>query len=262
MDVTEPRGTRLNGHAKERHMSMEESRPIKRTVVWVTSVLALVLMPTAGCGGGDDRDGAGKAKPREKAIDGTFVGKVLGTSAFVAVVASPAEAKKEKRSVTVYVSDGKNLSEWLPGSAQHNSFSATSEDRDAEVEGKLGGKGVTGSVKLPDGKTVRFKADRATGAAGLYDLTVSSRGKLEGASAAGIGLKGETALQQGIGSLKLADGRRRKFDVTEAAAGSVTRLQAGQLRLIVLGDGELRGAGMPRSTGGEGDSGFFVRSSS
>jgi len=245
-------------------MSMDESRRTRWTRVCVSSGAALLLAGSAGCGGGDGGgdDAAGKAKAREKAIDGTFVGKVSGTNAFVAVVAAPVLGKQEKRDVTVYLSDGKRLSEWFPGTVLSNSFSARSDDRDAEAKGKLTGKAVTGTVKLPDGKTVRFKANRATGAAGLYDLKVSPDGELSGASAAGVGVKGETTLKQGTGMLKLADGKRRKFDVVGDSAGEAARLRAGQVRLIVLGGGQLRGAGKPRAKGSAGDSGFFIRSSS
>ena len=65
------------------------------------------------------------------------------------MVASPAAAKKDRRDVAVYVSDGSPLNEWLPGSVLRNSFSASSDDHDTEAEGKLSGDSVTGTVKLP-----------------------------------------------------------------------------------------------------------------
>lgn len=60
----------------------------------------------------------------------------------------------------------------------------------------------------------------------------------------------------GSGTLKLADGTRHRFDVAAIATGSELRLRSGRLRVIVLGDGELRGAGRARGSGG-----FFIRSS-
>jgi hypothetical protein len=217
-------------------------------------VAAIVLIPLAGCGGDGD-----KGNSVEKMVDGTFVGKVAGTKAFVAVVAAPVVGKQDKRDVSVYVTDGKRLSEWFAGSGASNSFTASSDDRDAEIKGKLSGKAVTGTLKLPGGKTVDYQANTATGAAGLYDLTVSRDGELSGASAAGIGLKGEAPLERGVGTLKLADGKRHKFDLTgDAAAGA--SLKSGQVRLIVLGDGELSGAGKRRSVKGSGDPAFLIRS--
>jgi hypothetical protein len=218
---------------------------VKRAAVWVSCAGVLGLAALAGCGGDDGRrnDRAGKA------VDGTFVGKLAGTNTFVAVVASPAARGKDDRAVNVYVSDGERISEWLTGSVKSNSFAARSGD--AQVDGSIKRETVTGTVKLADGKPARYEAARATGPAGLYDLTVSAKGKLSGASATGVGLTGEAPLRErGTGTLKLADGKRRRFDVTAEEAAN---LRVGELRLIVLRDGELRGAA---------DSGYFVRSSS
>ena len=225
----------------------------KRTRTWLTCSAVLVMAPLAGCGG-EER---AAQKPTTKPFDGTFLGKVTGTNALVAVVAAPAAGKQERQAVLIYLSDGSKLSEWLASPVERNTFAAASDDRDAEVKGELNGNSVKGTVRLPDGKEVRYEARKATGAAGLYQLTVSPKGKLTGASATGIGLTGKTALvADGSGTIKLADGTRHKFDVTGNAAGSDLQLQSGQLRLIVRGDGELRGAGRAR-----GSEGFFVSGS-
>jgi hypothetical protein len=225
-------------------------KPTRTRLSFSAVVLAAAL---AGCGG-DDRAGE---KPSTKPLEGTFLGKVTGTNALVAVVAAPTLERQERQAVRVYLSDGSKLSEWLDAAVERNSFAAASADRDAEVKGELNGNSVKGTIRLPGGKTVRYEASRATGAAGLYELTVSPKGKLSGASATGIGLTGRTAVgADGSGTLKLADGTRHKFDVTGNAEASELQLRSGQLRVIVLGDGELRGAGRAR-----GDGGFFIRSS-
>ena len=225
----------------------------KRTWTWLTCSAVLVMAPLAGCGG-EER---AAQKPTTKPFDGTFLGKVTGTNALVAVVAAPAVGKQERQGVLIYLSDGSKLSEWLASPVERNTFAAASDDRDAEVKGELNGNSVKGTIRLPGGKTVRYEASRATGAAGLYELTVSPKGKLSGASATGIGLTGRTAVgADGSGTLKLADGTRHKFDVTGNSEASELQLRSGQLRVIVLGDGELRGAGRAR-----GDGGFFIRSS-
>jgi hypothetical protein len=233
---------------------------VKWTRIGTGLVLALVLAPLAGCGGNADRDDKDAAA---KAIDGTFAGEVSGTSAFVAVVASPAAGKQDRRAVTVYLSDGRRLSERLSGSVSRNNFVATTDNRDVEAKGKLSGNAVTGTVTLRNGKTVRYKAGRATAAAGLYDLTVSSDGELSGASAAGVALKGRSTLPKpGSGTLKLADGTRLKFEITRSSTSDPGRLRDGRVRLIVLPDGQLRGAGERRSNADGGDPDFFIRSSS
>ena len=222
----------------------------KRTRTWLTCSAVLVMAPLAGCGG-EER---AAQKPTTKPVDGTFLGKVTGTNALVAVVAAPAAGKQEGQAL-IYVSDGSKLSEWLSGPVERNTFAAASDDRDAEVKGELNGNSVKGTITLPGGKTARYEATRATGAAGLYELTVSPKGKITGASATGIGLTGKTAMEDdGSGTLKLADGTRHRFDVN--ASASAQELRSGELRVIVLGDGELRGAGRAR-----GSEGFFIRSS-
>jgi hypothetical protein len=235
-----------------------------RIGVWLVPAM-LLLMPFAGCSGDDSPDDAEaeKAVKAVETVSGSFVGKVSGTKAFVAVVAAPAARKKDPRAVQVYVSDGRRLGEWFSGSISDNSFVAKSYDGSTEAEGKLSGDSVTGTVELPDGKTVPYEATRPAGAAGLYDLTVSSDGELSGASADGLGVTGEvTVRRRGTGMLRLVDGKRLELDVTGRAAGDLIRLRAGQVRLIVLASGQLRGAGKSRPSAGGGDSGFFIRSSS
>jgi hypothetical protein len=238
----------------------------RRTRIWACfGVVAILVLPVLGCSGGDEA-GAGETETRaeaEKPIEGSFVGKVSGTKAFIAVVAAPAEENEDKRGVQVFISDGRRLSEWFSDTIQANSFAAESADSDAEARGDLSEDSVAGSVELADGKTVEYTARRPAGAAGLYDVTISRAGELSGASAAGLGVTGEVTLRkQGSGMLKLADGERIKFDVTRGPAGDLIRLRAGQVRLIVLPGGELRGAGKSGSPAGGGDSDFFIRSSS
>jgi hypothetical protein len=239
---------------------------VERTRIWVWFILVvLLLLPSAGCSGDDspDDDEAVRAVKAETAVAGSFVGKVSETKAFVAVVAAPAVGKQDSRAVQVYVSDGRRLSEWFSGSILDNSFVAKSDDGSTEVKGKLSGDSVTGTVELPSGKTARYAASQPSGAAGLYELTISAAGELRGASAAGLGVTGEIALEKrGTGMLRLVDGERLEFDVTRNASDDPMRLRAGQVRLIVLSGGQLGGAGRMRLTADGVDSNFFIRSSS
>jgi hypothetical protein len=222
---------------------------------WVSflAVVVLVLTALAACGGDDD-DGD-EAEKKAKPVAGSFVGKVSKTKASVAVVVSPPAKGQDEREVTVFVCDARRLCEWFSGSATGRGFVAKSGD--AQAKGRLSGKTATGTVELPDGETVRYKVGAAPATAGLYDLTVSAAGKLRGASAAGVALKGEATLPPpGSGNLKLADGTRLKFEVTKGSAEDAAQLRAGQVRLIVLPDGQLRGAGQTRRGGSD----FFIRS--
>jgi transposase len=248
-----------------------ENHLVKRTRIWVSLVVAVVavaaavvflLLPLAGWGGDDGPD-AGKAEQAAKtgqAFDGSFVGEVSGTEALVAVVAEPAgDNQQNRREVQIYLADGRRVSEWFVGSISGNSFTVKSDDGDAQAKGKLSSDSVTGTVELPGGKTVRYEASPPSGAAGLYDLTVSSDGDVSGASAAGLGVTGEMTLRKrGTGMLRLVDGERLEFDVTRKPAGNLLRLRAGQFRLIVLPNGQLVGAGKSRPTEDSPQKAFFI----
>jgi hypothetical protein len=232
----------------------------KRICVWFMPVL-LLLTPLAGCSGDDDdRPDGKKAVEADNAVVGSFVGEVSGTEAFVAVVAAPAEGGKGSGAVQIYISDGRGVSEWFSGPISDGGFVAQSDDGDAETEGTLSGDSVTGTVVLPGGKTGRYEASPPSGGAGLYELTVSSGGELSGVSAAGLAVKGEVTLgKRGTGMVSLVDGTRLAFALTRKRAGDHAHLRAGQVRLIVLSDGELRGVAKGRPSN-DGRFEFFIRS--
>ena len=212
----------------------------------------------AGCGGSDDDDGDETEQP-PKPVEGTFVGKVSKTDIFVSVVADPASKGQERRAVTVYACDASRRCELFSGSATGNEFSASAEGGEGEADGKLTRRSASGSIELPGGESVSYKAGRATAAAGVYNLTVSASGRIRGASAAGVALTGTSTLPEpGTGTLKLADGSRLKFRTTRTSA-EIGRLEAGELRLIVLSNGQLRGVGKTRREDGA-QLVFFVRS--
>jgi hypothetical protein len=229
-----------------------------RAIRTISISVVLLLAALAGCGGdGDDAEGVEK---KAKPLEGTFVGKAESGEAFVAVVASPAARGEERRELTLYACDARRLCEWFSGSATGNSFRVGAERGDGEASGELTRRAATGSIELSDGKTLRYETERATAAAGLYDLTVTSSGKLSGASATGVGLTGKSTIPKpGDGSLKLADGKRLKLDVTKSSARGSVPLRAGQVLAIVLPDHQLRGAARSRRTAGGGDSDFFIR---
>lgn len=241
---------------------MEEVKDmVKPTPVWVPLVVLLLLfVALPGCGGDDDDD---QRQTAQKPVDGTFVGKASGSDAFVAIVAAPSEKGKDTREVTVYVSDGAGVSESFAGSIKDNSFTAASADDGGEAKGELAVDSVKGTVELPDGKSIRYEARQAAGAAGLYELTVSRKGTLSGASAAGIGLTSKSELRApGTGALKFADGKRREFKVSVASGGKPGPVRVGSVRLIVLPDGQMNGAGVRQAEAADAEADFFLTSAS
>jgi hypothetical protein len=229
-----------------------------RALRTISTSVVLLVAALAGCGGdGDDREGVKEVKP----LEGTYVGKAEGEGAFVAVVASPAARGSERRELTVYTCDAKRLCEWFSGLAGGNSFRVAAERGDGEARGRLSSKRATGVIELSDGKTLRYEVKPATATAGLYDLTVSARGKLSGASATGVGLTGKSTMPEpGGGSLKLADGKRLELEVTRSSVDGSVPLEEGQVRVIVLSDHQLRGAARSRRSRDGGSSDFYIRS--
>ena len=220
------------------------------------SLVAAVLLAPAGCGGDDDNDNNGEdgATP----VSGTFVGKLRGSGQFVAVVAAPRAKDQDRRQVAAFVCDGDRVCAWYTGTASGNDVVANAQDGKGQTDVALKRDGASGSVELPSGKTARFNARQATASAGLYDLMVSRKGKLSGASSAGVALTGSLTLPPpGTGKLKLADGTRLKFKVVKNRDGNRALVRPGQLRMIVLPNGQVTGAG--KSRGGEGGSDFLVR---
>jgi hypothetical protein len=219
----------------------------------------LLLAAPVGCGDDDDGNDNNNDERRSAPVAGTFVGKLGGSGEFVAVVAAPPAKGEDRRGVTTFVCDAEQVCEWFAGSAEGNNVVTKSEDGKTQAKVTLTKKAASGSVQLPDGKTGRYKASEATATAGLYDLKVSQSGKVTGASAAGVGLTGRVTLPPpGTGQLKLADRTRLRLQVTANRSGA-PELEPGQLRLIVLPEGELRGAGKSR---GEGGTDFYVSGSS
>jgi hypothetical protein len=213
----------------------------------------LALVALAGCGG----DGDGDSERRPRPVAGTYVSKLQGSEAFVSVVAAPRTEGQRERSVSVFVCDGRRLCELFSGTAAANDFTVRGAGG-GEAKGKLSADAASGTIDPGEGETLRYRAVQATATSGLYDLTVSNEGRIRGASAAGVALRGNVGLPPpGSGTLRLADGKRLRFATSANRTGS-PRFRPGQLRLIVLPDRQLRGAG--RGRGGEGAT-FFVRSS-
>jgi hypothetical protein len=231
-----------------------------RSGLWTAFAAVVILLASAaGCGGSDGDDGD-ETEQTAKPVTGTFVGKVSKPDTFVSVVAEPASNGQERRPVTVYACDAGRRCELFPGSATGNEFSATAEGGEGQADGKLSRRSASGSIELPGEESASYKADRATAAAGVYNLTVSANGRIRGASAAGVALTGTSTLPEpGSGTLKLADGSRLKFRTTRTSA-EIARLEAGQLRLIVLSNGQLRGVGKTRPAEDGDPLVFFVRS--
>src|ERR687896_457745 len=81
--------------------------------------------------------------------------------------------------------DADEVCAWYTAAESGNQVVAKSEDGETQTEVELTGKGATGTVELSDGETARYDAREATATSGVYDLSVTRKGKVTGASAAG-----------------------------------------------------------------------------
>ncbi len=229
---------------------------MRRRALLLFAAMVAVLWVLAGCGGGGGVDGGGgqgQQRPpeetttptEEEAITGQFVGEIPEADAFVALVAREPREGEDRGEVRAYLCDGKSISEWFnEGSAEGTEFDLTS-DGGARLVGSLkrdvDSSWISGQIFLADGTVLGFSAPPATGIAGLYDVSISG-GKLSGTSEGGARLEGRIfdALQQnGLypvgGTITPPDGRPQDFQASATPGAS------GELRLVVLEDGRVKG---------------------
>lgn len=130
---------------------------------WRLLLVALlaVLVVLAGCG--DDDGEAGQPAPPERsaAPKGTFVGKVEGTDAYLALVS-------DGKRVLGYVCDSKRISTWIAvASVRDGKAKLNSRRADALGEATFSADGVSGELTV-GGERRSFSAQPASGEAGLY----------------------------------------------------------------------------------------------
>lgn len=116
--------------------------------------MALLAVAVAGCGGGNENKGA--------AQNGTYVGKVKGTNAYVALVSDI------KTIAGGYVCDGKKVSTWFGKASVTDSKTKLASRQGAALgEATLSGDHASGQVSIA-GQRHAFSARLASGKAGLY----------------------------------------------------------------------------------------------
>lgn len=129
----------------------------------VRTVVLVVGVALAGCGGGDD---GGSANGQSRANDpvapkGTFVGKVDGSDAYIALVS-------DTKRVLGYVCDSKQVSSWFDVAAIHDD-TAILRSRGGKALGRatFSTDGVRGELTI-GGERRSFSATPASADAGLY----------------------------------------------------------------------------------------------
>ena len=156
---------------------MNEFHQSRRAVAGGVIALAAMLLMSIGafglaaCGGDDEptsRASNAAAQPRERAQatdagqDRTFVGKLEGTDANIAVNVSGDVAH-------AYVCDSNRIWGLLSGSVRDGRLKLSTKTGPA-LGGSVAGETVSGTVTLKDGTKRSFTASPAKGDAGLYQL--------------------------------------------------------------------------------------------
>jgi hypothetical protein len=133
-------------------------RPIAITIC----TLALAAAFSA-CGSDDDGDSAGPP-------EGSFVGAVEGSDAYVAVVSNGEEV------VAGYLCDGRKVSTWIDRSAIEGGKAELVDRQGQRIgEATFDSDAASGEIEA-DGETLAFSAERAEGEAGLYRQAEGRRG--------------------------------------------------------------------------------------
>jgi hypothetical protein len=99
---------------------------------------------------------------------GSYVGEVRGSRAFIALVLS------QEGKALAYVCDGESIALWFRGRLEGGVLELQGS-AGQRLQGRLDGE-VSGRITLPDGQSLVFSAQGATGGAGLYRYEGSADG--------------------------------------------------------------------------------------
>ena len=200
--------------------------------------LLFALLLLAACGGEADESGA-------RLASGSYVGAVPDTGLYVAVVAAEPAAGQDRRAIRVYVCDGRRVNEWFAGRGDDR-FALTSQGGASRVEATVTRAAADGVLRLAGGRRVAFRAERATGIAGLYDSMLFPDGRVRGSSETGVRLQGERDRSprpdgrfRASGTYTLPGGGTRPWITLSSVR--VPRRGVVESRVIVLPDGSRRG---------------------
>jgi hypothetical protein len=205
--------------------------------VRLLGVLVPVACALAACGGAETEN--------RPLVTGSFVAAIPHTRLYVAVVAAePADGRAE-RPLRVYVCDHKTVNEWFPGSGG-NDFELSSESGKWRVRATLEPGAATGTIERPEGGSLRFRAEPATGIAGLYENRLFPDGRIRGSTETGARLEGRLSDEpdasgrfRATGIYIGTDGERVPY--VTFRHGRLPKDQVIESRVVVLADGSREG---------------------
>jgi hypothetical protein len=215
-------------------------RPVSGRHVRLVAVVGSALAVAVGSASAAVQ--APAASDASAVVSGSYAGTLDGVPVGVAVVAQAPAAEGQPRTVSMFVCNGTSLAVLLTGQAPGNSAVLRSADRRFNARVTLTPRTASGVLAIPGGKQYRFSVPTTAAVAGLFDITVSRSGVVEGRSATGATLTG----QIGVGGKLPLAGALAVTARTGGAALKLTavarRLAPGSYRWIVLSNGKVFGA--------------------
>jgi hypothetical protein len=174
-------------------------------------------------------------------VSGEFVGAIPNpdpidppggnADELVAVVVNDA-SPTGRRAIRVYLCDGdptaQGDAEWFIGVITGDTFNLTSSDGDATTQGQLTETAATGTVSLPDGRTVSFRALPARAGGGFYDVFLLANGTLQGVSPSGNTFTARVVSERTVGAQLI----QTAAVIIQTLEGQTIRYQA---TFIILG---------------------------
>jgi len=143
---------------------------MRRTLLKITWMALLALVPGAAAACGDGEDEGDSTNPSLTAGTPEFVGKVEGGKALVAAAIGSGSAR-----VFVCAPGSGGAAEWFNGEAGEESFKLASASGDAEIEAERSGEGFQGTVTLPGTEAQRLSLAPGVEGSGLYEVVQDER---------------------------------------------------------------------------------------
>jgi hypothetical protein len=175
-------------------------------------------------------------------LTGSYAGLADGAPVAVSVVADAPATEGAQRTISMYVANGTSLAAWLTGQAPGNSAVLRSADRRFNARVTLTPLSARGVLAIPGGKPLAFSVLRTANLSGLFDVTVTRAGLIQGKSTTGATLTGQVGGAGSLARAKSVAAIARSGASTLKLTASARNLTPGSYRWIVLSNGKVYAA--------------------
>jgi hypothetical protein len=175
-------------------------------------------------------------------VTGTYAGMASGAPVAVSVIAEAPATEGSQRTVSMYVSNGTSLSAWLTGQAPGNTAVLRSTDRRFNARVTLTPLTANGVLAIPGGKPLQFSVLRTANVAGLFDVTVTVTGVVQGRSTTGATLTGQVGSAGRLAPAATVVATARSGAAQLKLTAAARNLTPGAYRWIVLPNGKVYAA--------------------